>query len=287
MSFNLFLTNLLYGLTIGSALILIASSLSLIFGVMGVVNFAHGALAMLGAYLGYTLILVKFNFWAALVVAPLIVGIAALALEVITLRPIYGKDPLLQFFLTYGLAMIIANLVLHIWGGDALGIDKPAFLRGPVIILGVYYPKFRLFVFVFSAVLAIALWLFITRTTWGVILRAGIHNRELVEAFGINMSRVFSVVFAMGSALAAVAGIILGTMRNLNPEMDADLILGGLVAVVIGGLGSFRGAVLGALLIGLAESFGAQVMPGFSKFTVYIVMVIILLWRPEGLVKGV
>jgi branched-subunit amino acid ABC-type transport system permease component len=287
MSFNLFLTNLLYGLTIGSALILIASSLSLIFGVMGVVNFAHGALAMLGAYLGYTLILVKFNFWAALVGAPLIVGIVGLAIEAFSLRPLYGKDPLLQFFLTYGLALIVANVVLQIWGGDPLGIDQPAFLRGPVIILGVYYPKFRLFVFIFSAILAIALWLFIARTTWGVILRAGIHNRELVEAFGINMSTVFTVVFALGSALAAVAGVILGTMRNLNPEMDLDLVIGGLIAVVIGGLGSFRGAVLGGLIIGLAESFGAQLMPGFSKFTVYIVMVIILLWRPEGLVKGV
>jgi branched-subunit amino acid ABC-type transport system permease component len=244
-------------------------------------------MAMLGAYLGYPLILLQFNFWAALVVAPIIVGVAALALETVTLRPLYGKDPLFQFFLTYGLAMIIANLVLQIWGGDALGIDKPPFLRGPISILGVYYPKFRLFVLIFSAALAVGLWLFITRTTWGTILRAGIHNRELVEAFGINMSAVFTVVFALGSALAAVAGVILGTMRNLNPEMDAELVLGGLVAVVIGGLGSFRGAVLGALIIGFAESFGAQVMPGFSKFTVYIVMVAILLWRPEGLVKEV
>ncbi len=287
MSFEVFVTNLLYGLTIGSALILIASSLSLIFGVMGVVNFAHGSLAMLGAYLAYTLILVKFNFWLALIVSPLIVGVLGLVIEAFTLRPLYAKNPLLQFFLTYGVAMIIANVVLYAWGGDALGIDKPASLRGPINLLGVYYPKFRLFVFIFSAALALGLWLFITKTTWGIILRAGIHNRELVEAFGINMSRVFTLVFALGSALAAVAGVILGAMRNLNPVMDLDLVIGGLIAVVIGGLGSFRGAVLGALILGLSESFGAQLMPGFSKFTVYIVMVGILLWRPEGLVKGV
>lgn len=287
MSFEVFMTNLLYGLTIGSALILIASSLSLIFGVMGVVNFAHGSLAMLGAYLAYTLILLKFNFWLALIVSPLIVGVLGLAIEAFTLRPLYAKNPLLQFFLTYGMAMIIANVVLYAWGGDALGIDKPSSLRGPINILGVYYPKFRSFVFIFSAALAVGLWLFLTKTTWGIILRAGIHNRELVEAFGINMSRVFTLVFALGSALAAVAGVILGAMRNLNPVMDLDLVIGGLIAVVIGGLGSFRGAVLGALILGLSESFGAQLMPGFSKFTVYIVMVGILLWRPEGLVKGV
>lgn len=279
------MTNSLYGVTIGSALILFASSLSLIFGVMGVVNFAHGSLSMLGAYLAYTLMLWIFNFWTALIVSPMIIGILAVGIEAFTLRPLYGKNPLLQFFLTFGVAMIIANMVFHLWGGEALGIDKPVSLQGPVYLLGIYYPKFRLFVFAFSAILTIGLWLFITKTKWGIILRAGIHNRELVEAFGINMSRVFTLVFALGSALAAVAGVILGTMRNLNPAMDLDLIIGGLIAVVIGGLGSFWGAVLGALIIGLSESFGAQLMPGFGKFTVYIVMAAILLWRPSGLIK--
>jgi branched-subunit amino acid ABC-type transport system permease component len=287
MSVDLFFTNLLYGLTIGSALILIASSLSIIFGVMGVVNFAHGSLAMLGAYLGYSLILWKMNFWVALIISPLVVGALAMAIEGFTLRPLYGKDPLLQFFLTYGLAMIIGNLVLYFWGSDPHGIDKPILLQGPTSIAGIIYPKFRLFVFIFSAVLAIVLWLFITRTTWGIILRAGIHNRELVGAFGINMSTVYTLVFALGSALAAIAGVILGAMRNINPAMDLDLVTSGLIAVVIGGLGSFRGAVLGAFVIGLSESFGAQLWPGFSKFTVYIVMVAILLWRPEGLIKEV
>ena len=161
MSFDLFFTNLLYGLTIGSALILIASSLSIIFGVMGVINFAHGSLCMLGAYVGYTLILLKFNFWVALVISPLIVGGLALAIEGFTLRPLYGKDPLLQFILTYGLAMIIGNLVLYFWGADPHGIDKPISLQGPISLAGIAYPKFRMFVFVFSAVLAILLWFFI------------------------------------------------------------------------------------------------------------------------------
>jgi branched-subunit amino acid ABC-type transport system permease component len=285
MSFDLFFTNLLYGLTIGSALILIASSLSIIFGVMGVINFAHGSLCMLGAYFGYTLILWELNFWVALVISPLIVGALALAIEGFTLRPLYGKDPLLQFFLTYGLAMIIGNLVLYFWGADPHGIDKPISLQGPISLASIAYPKFRLFVFIFSAVLAVVLWFFISHTTWGIILRAGIHNRELVGAFGINMSTVFTFVFALGSALAALAGVILGVMRNINPSMDLDLVVGGLIAVVIGGLGSFRGAVLGALIIGLTESFGAQLWPGFAKFAVYIVMVAVLLWRPEGLIK--
>ncbi len=287
MSIELFLTNLLYGVTIGSALILFASSLSLIFGVMGVVNFAHGSLSMLGAYLAYTLMLWIFNFWTALIVSPILIGIFALGIEAFALRPLYGKNPLLQFFLTYGIAMIIANLVLHLWGGEALSIDKPSSLEGPIYLLGIYYPKFRLFVFAFSTFLVIGLWLFITKTKWGIILRAGIQNREMVEAFGINMSSVFTLVFALGSALASVAGVILGTMRNLNPTMDLDLVISGLIAVVIGGLGSFWGAVLGALIIGLSESFGAQLMPGFGKFTVYIVMAAILLWRPKGLIKEI
>ncbi len=171
-------------------------------------------------------------------------------------------------------------------GGDTVSIPTPAYLRGFVSILGIAYPTFRLFVLVFSACLAVALWLFIERSVWGAVLRAGLHNMEMVEAFGINTRALVTAVFALGAGLAAVAGVFMGAMRNVNPEMDLDLITSALIVVVIGGLGSFRGAVIGSLIRGTAESFGAQLLPGLAKFVVWIVMAAILLWRPEGLVKN-
>jgi branched-subunit amino acid ABC-type transport system permease component len=284
-SIELLFTSVLYGLTIASALILIASGLSLIFGIVGVVNFAHGSFCMLGAYVGYSTVAATGSFWLALLAAPLVVTLVALVIERIGLRPLYPLGHLYQLFLTFALSLVFSNLVLWIWGGDPLSIAKPRALSGFVMIWGVAYPKFRLFVLGFSAVVAGALWVLIARTTWGAVLRAGLHNLELVEAFGIDTRRLVMSVFALAAGLAAVAGVVVGAMRNVNPEMDLDLINSALLVVVIGGLGSFRGAVLGSLILGLADSFGAQLWPGLAKFTPWIVMAGVLLWRPEGLMK--
>ncbi|MBI2014914.1 MAG: branched-chain amino acid ABC transporter permease [Candidatus Rokubacteria bacterium] len=285
MGLEALVTNLLYGLTISSALILIASGLSLIFGVVGVVNFAHGSFCMLGAYLGYALAAATGSFWGALVLAPATVMAGAVVIERFGLRPLYGRNPLYQLLLTFALSLVFSNLVLWIWGGDTLSIAKPAYLGGFVSVAGIAYPKFRLFVLALAALLALALWLVLARTTWGAVLRAGLHNMELVEAFGVDTRRLVTAVFALGAGLAAVAGVIMGAMRNVNPEMDLDLITSALIVVVIGGLGSFRGAVAGSLILGVAESFGAQLVPGLAKFTMWIVAAAILLWRPEGLMK--
>lgn len=285
MGLEALVTTLLYGLTISSALILIASGLSLIFGVVGVVNFAHGSFCMLGAYLGYALAAATGSFWGALVLAPAAVMAGAVVIERFGLRPLYGRNPLYQLLLTFALSLVFSNLVLWIWGGDTLSIAKPAYLGGFVSVAGIAYPKFRLFVLALAALLALALWLVLARTTWGAVLRAGLHNMELVEAFGIDTRRLVTAVFALGAGLAAVAGVIMGAMRNVNPEMDLDLITSALIVVVIGGLGSFRGAVAGSLILGVAESFGAQLVPGLAKFTMWIVAAAILLWRPEGLMK--
>ena len=285
MGLEALVTNLLYGLTISSALILIASGLSLIFGVVGVVNFAHGSFCMLGAYLGYALAAATGSFWGALVLAPAAVMAGAVVIERFGLRPLYGRNPLYQLLLTFALSLVFSNLVLWIWGGDTLSIAKPAYLGGFVRVAGIAYPKFRLFVLALAALLALALWLVLARTTWGAVLRAGLHNMELVEAFGIDTRRLVTAVFALGAGLAAVAGVIMGAMRNVNPEMDLDLITSALIVVVIGGLGSFRGAVAGSLILGVAESFGAQLVPGLAKFTMWIVAAAILLWRPEGQMK--
>ena len=285
MSIEFLFTSVLYGLTIASALILIASGLSLIFGIVGVVNFAHGSFCMLGAYVGYSMVAATGSFWLALLVAPLAVTLVALVIERFGLRPLYPAGHLYQLFLTFALSLVFSNLVLWMWGGDPLSISKPPSLSGFVMIFGVAYPKFRLFVLLFSAVVAGALWFLIARTTWGAVLRAGLHNLELVEAFGIDTRRLVMSVFALAGGLAAVAGVVVGAMRNVNPEMDLDLINSALLVVVIGGLGSFRGAVLGSLILGLADAFGAQLWPGLAKFTPWIVMAGVLLWRPEGLMK--
>jgi branched-chain amino acid transport system permease protein len=285
LDFSLLLTNLLYGVTIGSALILIASGLSLTFGVMGVLNFAHGGLCMLGAYFGYTLVQVTGNFWLSLLFAPLIVAGVGVLMEAFTIRPLYGLNPLYQLLLTVGLAMVIANTVLLIWGGDQLSISLPAYFKGYVHFWGVDYPRFRLFVLLFSATIATFLWITISRTKWGIVIRAGMHDLETVNAFGINIFRVFTTVFAVGAGLAALSGVIIGSMRAINPEMDFELLTSALLVIVIGGMGSFRGAVVGSLLLGVTDAFGAQFFTGAAKFTVWVLMVLVLLFRPEGLLK--
>jgi branched-subunit amino acid ABC-type transport system permease component len=281
----LLLTNLLYGITIGSALILIASGLSLTFGVMGVLNFAHGGLCMLGAYFGYTLVQVSGNFWLAFFLAPLLVALIGVSMERFTLRPLYGLNPHYQLLLTVGMAMIIANAVLLTWGGDQLSIDLPDYFKGYLHFFGIDYPRFRLFVLIFSSAVALAVWLTLSRSKWGIVIRAGMHDLETVNAFGINIFRVFTVVFAVGAGLAALAGVIIGSMRAINPEMDFELLTSALLVVVIGGMGSFRGAVAGSLLLGIVDTFGAQFFTQAAKFTVWGLMVLVLLFRPEGLIK--
>jgi branched-subunit amino acid ABC-type transport system permease component len=282
---NLILTNLLYGLTLGSTLILISSGLSLTFGVMKVFSFAHGSLAMLGAYIGYSVVEMTGNFWLSFLIAPLAVGCLGLLMEYFTIRPLYGRDVLHIILLTVSLAMVFANMVIIVWGPDQCTVMLPDYFKGFVIIFGTPYPRFRLFVLFFSAAIALLIWFCITHTRWGIVVRAGMHSIETVSAFGINIQRVFTFVFAIGAALAAMAGVILGSMRVINSEMDLDILNSALIVVVIGGLGSFQGSVLGSLLIGVAEAFSAQFLPGVSKFTIWGIMVLVLLLKPEGLLK--
>ncbi|MBU2550583.1 MAG: branched-chain amino acid ABC transporter permease [Proteobacteria bacterium] len=284
MDLSTFLASLLYGVTIGSALILISSGLSLTFGVMGVLNFAHGGLCMLGAYLGYSLMAWTGSFWLAMIAAPLIIAVVGVLMESFTIRPLYGLNPLYQLLLTVGLSMVLANAVLLIWGPDQFSIELPEYFQGYVNLAGIYYPRFRLFVLLFSTLISVLLWYGIAKTRWGIVIRAGIHDIETVSAFGINIHRVFTAVFAVGAGLAALAGVIIGAMRAINPEMDLELLTSALIVVVIGGLGSFKGAVIGSLVLGLLEAFGVQYFPGLAKFTVWGAMILVLIFRPEGLV---
>jgi branched-subunit amino acid ABC-type transport system permease component len=282
---TLVLTNLLYGLTLGAVLILISSGLSLTFGIMKVFSFAHGSLAMLGAYIGYSVIGMTGNFWLSLILAPLAVGCIGFLVEYFTIRPLYGRDVLQTILITISLGMVFANLVILVWGPDQCTMMLPDYFKGFVSIFGSPYPRFRVFVGLFSAIIAVLIWFCITHTRWGIVVRAGMHSTETVSAFGINIQRVFTFVFSIGAALAALAGVVLGSMRAINSEMDIDILNSALIVVVIGGLGSFRGSVLGSLLIGVAEAFSAQFFPGISKFTIWGIMVLVLILKPEGLLK--
>jgi branched-subunit amino acid ABC-type transport system permease component len=282
-SFSILMTNLLYGITIGSAYALIASGLSIILGVMGVLNFAHGSFVMLGAYTGFTIVKLTGNFWFSLFLAPLGIALLGGIIERFMVCRLYGKDVLFTLLLTFGISMVIANAVLLIWGGTPYSIQVPYYFKGFINLFGLYYPRFRLFVLVFSFLLVSFLWIFLNRSRWGLVIRAGLFDIETVEAFGIDIYRVFHLLFIFCSGIAAVAGVIIGAMRSINPVMDADFITVALIVIVIGGLGSFKGALVGSLILGLAEAFGAQAIPGFAKFTTWAIMAAVLLLRPEGL----
>jgi branched-chain amino acid transport system permease protein len=283
MTLSALVTNLLYGLTIGSTYTLIALGFSIVFGVVGVLNFAHGGLVMLGGYLGFTILHVTGNFWLALVLAPIGIGLLGGIVEKFLISRLYGKDIHLTLFITFGLGMVFSNSVLLIWGGRSYSIQLPDYFRGSLDLFGIYYPKFRLFVLVFSLLLVGLLWIFLSRSRWGAVLRAGMFDLETVQAFGIDIYRVFSLLFVACAGLAAVAGVFVGAMRSLNPMIDLDFITVALCIVVIGGMGSFKGALIGSLILGFAEAFGAQVMPGIAKFSTWAIMVAVIVVRPKGL----
>jgi branched-chain amino acid transport system permease protein len=275
---------ILNGLTLGMVLVLVAGGLSIIFGMLEVLNFAHGSLYMLGGYFGYTLAVATGNFWLALFVAPIAVGVIGLFIEFFTLRPLYGRPPLHHLLLTFGLSLIAQNAVKLIWGNDIYSVEIPEFLRGTVEVVGVSYPSYRLFILVFSLAISVLLWILITKTRYGVVVRAGTEDIETLDAHGIDTRKVFTGVFVVCSALAAVAGAAVAPMRTVYPQMGVDIIIEAFVVVIIGGLGSIRGAVVGALILGQAIQMGAVFLTGFSDAAIYIVMAGILLFRPSGLV---
>jgi branched-subunit amino acid ABC-type transport system permease component len=282
--FSTILTSMLHGLILGMVLVIVAGGLTIIFGMLDVLNFAHGSLYMLGGYLGYTLAKITGSFWLALLIAPVIVGGLGFLIEFFTLRPLYGRPPLHHLLLTFGISLIILNLIKFIWGNDIYTVPPPSYLSGATRFLGISYPTYHLFVLFFSVGMAILLWLFISKTRYGVAIRAGTEDIETLEANGIDSRKLFTAVFVAGTGLAAVAGVAIAPMRTVYPQMGIDIIIDAFIIVVIGGLGSIRGAVIGALLLGQAVQFGAVFLTGFSDAAIYIVMAAILLLKPSGLV---
>jgi branched-subunit amino acid ABC-type transport system permease component len=274
----------LNGLTMGMVLVLVAGGLSIIFGMLDVLNFAHGSLYMLGGYLGYTLSIATGSFWLALLLAPVGVAIVGFFIEFLTLRPLYGRPPLHHLLLTFGISLIAQNAVKFIWGNDIYSVATPESLTGIVEFLGIAYPTYRLFILLFSIGIAILMWLLITKTRYGIVVRAGTEDIETLEAHGIDTRKVFTGVFILGSALAAIAGAAVAPMRTVYPQMGIDIIIDAFVVVIIGGLGSIRGTVIGALILGQAIQMGAVFLTGFADAAIYIVMAGILLFKPSGLV---
>jgi branched-subunit amino acid ABC-type transport system permease component len=273
----------LNGLSYGVLLFLLSVGLTLIFGMLDIVNLAHGSFYMLGAYAGLALIAATGSFWLALALAPLVVGGIGALIERSCLRPLYRRPPLDQVLLTFGFIYLFEDVVKWIWGGRIRSIPLPELFSGSVTIGRATMPSYRLFVIVFGLAMAGALWLAIERTRLGAIVRAGVFDAEMTAGMGINIDRVFTWVFAGGAALAGLSGVIAGPIQSAYPPMGASILIPALIVVVVGGLGSLKGSLAGSLIIGQAETFGKAWLPGASMLIIYVVMALILLFRPQGL----
>lgn len=277
------------GLASAAVIYLVASGLSLVFGVLHVLNFAHGSLYMLGAYFGFTLanVLAGGSGILALVtmllLAPLLVGIFGGAIEFAFLRRIYDRELLYQLLLTFSFILIINGLIHEFYGIQFRTSPVPEVLAGVVQVAGRAFPIYQLFLIVVALVVGVALTLFIRYSRYGVILRATSEDSEMSRALGVNVPRVWTMVFMVGAALGGLGGSLAGPMRSLFPGMDLDIVVQAFLVVVIGGLGSLAGAAAGALLVGMFRTFGVIVAPGLEIVFIYILVVIILVARPRGL----
>jgi branched-subunit amino acid ABC-type transport system permease component len=272
----------LQGLTVGTVLFLVAAGLSIIWGLMDILNFTHGALYALGAYVGMVVVALTGNFWLALVFAFVIVAGVGAALEIVALRRLFGRDPLYYFLLTFGLTYVLTEVIRIIWGDEFQRLAAPAMLEGSVN-LGITFPTYRLFVIAASVVVAVGVWLLLTRTRFGLLLRAGTQNPEMVSVLGTDIRTVYTLGFALGSALAGLAGVLVAPLSGLSPQMGVDLLIQAFIVVIIGGLGSFRGAAVASLLVGEINAFGIMLAPGYSVLLIYAAMILVLLLKPAGL----
>jgi branched-subunit amino acid ABC-type transport system permease component len=285
-SIDAILTQLLMGLTVGVNLVLVATGLTLVFGMMGVINFAHSALFMLGAYVGLVATTRLGSFWLGLLIAPPAIGLLGAAMERWLLRPLRERYPLshlLPLLLTFGLSLFFEGSAKLIWGADIVSLNKPALLGGAVSLGRITFPTYWLFALVAAAVLAAAVWLVVERTSLGLAIRASTQDPTMAAVLGVNVQRLNTIVFALGSGLAGAAGVILGTMTSLSPQMGSGIVLDAFIAIVIGGLGSFTGAIVGSLLLGQVQSFGVALLPAFHTPLIFLVMAVVLVLRPSGL----
>jgi len=293
MDFAFFLIQLLNGLQYGLLLFLVASGLTLVFGIMGIINLAHGSFYMVGAYLAWSLASLTGSLTAAIFVGIVLTVLIGMLLEWLLIRRLYERDHLYQVLLTYGLILVFEELRSIIWGDDPHGVTVPALLNQSIPLTDTLsYPVYRLFISCVCLLLAFGMYVLIQRTRLGMMIRAGASNRDMVQSLGINIKFIYTLIFAMGVALAAFAGMINAPLSSVFPNMGGPVLIICFVVVVIGGIGSVKGALVASLLIGLAETFGHvieievggfKVLPELSGMIVYVLMAIVLVWRPAGL----
>jgi branched-chain amino acid transport system permease protein len=273
---------LLNGLVLGALYVLMALGLSIVFGMIGVINFAHGALFTLGAYVAYQ-VQGALGFSGALVAAPLLVGLLGMLVEATLLRRLYLQDPLQGLLLTFGLAMVLEQAIRLVWGLSPKQFDVPRGLMGAVTLGPVTYSTYRSFILLAVVVLIAALLLFLQKTPIGTIVRAGSRDPLMVQLLGISLKPVFTLVFGLGAALAAVAGVLSAPLAGVQPAMGVNVGTAAFVVVTIGGLGSLAGAIISGLLVGQVVSLSIYVQPRVAEASMYVLMAVILLLRPRGL----
>lgn len=280
---KLFLLAMMNGITLAALYFIVASGFTLIFGMMRVVNLAHGSLYLIGAYIGYDVASGTGYWFLALVGGAAGAAVVGVAMQYFVLDRYQGQD-LRQALVTIGLSIIAADVLLARYGGMTYQFEVPEFLYGSVAVpLVGGYPTFRLAMIVFAILLYVGLTLLVKRTRFGIIIRAGVDDRQMLGAVGINLTRVSTLVFALGAALVGVAGVVGGSALSIAPGEDARYLLSSLVVVIVGGMGSIPGAAIGALLVGLAEQIGLAYFPTYSVVISFVIMVGVLAWRPYGL----
>jgi len=291
---RVFLNAVFNGITLGSLYFLVASGFTLIFGLMRNVNLAHGSLYLFGGYIGYAISTWTGSWVLGFIIAFIGVALVGVVLQLVVFRRMEGQD-LRQTMVTIGLSIVFADLMLWVFGGDFYQIQTPNWLVGPIELPlvtavkssgeAVYlrYPMVRLVIFVAAVVIGIAMWLALNRTRVGMMVRAGVDDRDMLAATGVPIQLVFVVVFALGAGLAGIAGVVGGTFQSISPGEDTRFLLASLVVVIVGGMGSIPGAALGAVIIGLAEQLGSVYIPTYAIVVTFLIMVLVLALRPQGL----
>ena len=274
--------NLLNGATFAALLFVVGSGFTLIFGLMRIVNLAHGALYLLGGYVAFSVAMKTGSFALGIACAAGAVAIAGLLIDVVLLRFVRGND-LRQVLLTVGVALVLHDAMLVIWGGDTFTVPVPQWLQGPVQFLGMTYPVYRLFVLGVGVAIFLGLWLLLNKTRLGALIRAGVDDAEMVEAMGVNIRRVFIYTLMLGTALAGIGGALGGAFLSLYPTADAEILVFSLAVVIIGGRGSLAGAAVGALLVAMLATFGQVWFPELAYFVIFGPMAVLLAFRPLGL----
>jgi branched-chain amino acid transport system permease protein len=276
------ISQLFNGIILGLLYALIALGLTLILGVMEVINFVHAALFTFGAYL--SLVLTGYiGFWPSLIIAPLLVGLIGILYETLTFRRVYGKDPLFGLLLAFGLVLASTEVIRMIWGPTGYALNPPRELVGSINLGFMLYSKYRIFAGLFTLVLIFLMWAFLEKTTYGMVIKAGVSDSEMIGALGKNLPKVRTLVYSIGSIFAGIAGVLLAPLQGVKPDMGMAIIMPAFVVIVVGGVGSFLGTIIGSLLVGLTVTVVVMVAPRISDLAMYVILAIIILKRPRGL----